>query len=315
MISEQKTRHILKSELEIPEFVDYRIEKTLSNIKAYAGDDASGIRTYRKARVRSPRKRVLIAASLAIITALLLTTALAYGETIVETIRQIVFGDSSVSLVYDPQNSNVEVDISENGMAIRTDAENTFKIIDRSVEPGTDSLSMKLESGEFERFSNVEEANKIAPFTIMEPNILPENAELNKVLVYCYPDGTLSYDAMVLYLIDYEIFDAAGEVIGLGGGGITLIQRYAGPDAYIDGTVLYPFTVEKGMVGYNEAIMVNTNMPELLDMESDFGGDFLKLISMTIVWLKNGVCYELSASLPDYVCDKDILIAIAESIG
>ena len=315
MISEQKTRYILRSELEIPEFVDYRIERTLSDIKAYSGNDASGVRTHRRAWVRSPRSRAIIAASLAIITALVLTTAFAYGETIVEKIRQIVFGDSSVSMVYDPQNSSVEVDIGENGMAIRTNAENTFEIVDRSVEPGTDSLSMKVESGNFERFSNVEEANIEAPFTIMEPSILPENAKLSKVLVYRYPDGTLSYDAMLLYIIDYEIFDAAGEVIGLGGGGITLIQRYGGPDAYIDGTVLYPFTVEKGIVGDNEAIIVNTNMPELLDMESDFGGDFIKVISMTIVWLKNGVCYELSASLPDYVCDKDMLLAIAESIG
>ncbi|MDR0491567.1 MAG: DUF4367 domain-containing protein [Oscillospiraceae bacterium] len=292
------------------------ILKTKRNMVTLAeGGDAT-----RQQTVRWKPKLVMVLVA-AFLVAVFATTAIAYGNEIGSVLRQIIFGDSSVNQIYDSNKSQLEIARNEmsdgivvhsSTTGIRTEAGFRFEIIGRSVDPAADSLNAFEGIGEYEGFATVDEANRYAPFTIAEPSNLPEGAVLELVKVYCFEDSSLSYDATLRYNIEYDILDENNEVIGSGVGSIHLIQRYAGPDAFIEGTVEYPLTIEKSMVGDSEAIIINSNLAELADMEDDIGN---KGLNMTIIWLKKEVYYELFASLALDICDRDMLIAIAESIG
>ena len=228
-------------------------------------------------------KRLIII--VAVLVALSVTTALAYGD----DIRQFVFGRSSIAQVESiDDRTKITNETASMGVGIRNSSFfNAEQYIGKSS------------------FSTIDELRQAASFDVREPLFLPGNTVLNNVAGSRFTEEEHIYAAMFDYSIrhtpsyvqkgDVYVLENFSEVFS-GFSGFSLSQCFVGHDAYLEIDTLYTF--EKVMIGDCEASVV---------FQSDDNTEITSLY-----WQKNGVVYILhsyGASL-----DLDTMTAIAESV-
>ena len=236
--------------------------------------------TYKR---RIGMKTVLITAVIAVVTT---TTAFAYSEEIVGVIRRITSGNMVAEQVEDP--------IPGPGLGYTMN----FDIINPVEE-----IDMKLiESGPFVKFQTLEEANENASFIINTPSFLPEGVVLEDVTI-----NQAAHHAVLAYHKEFPSYNSDGtEYVYPNYRYLFIFQIYVGSDAYLDIKTTYP--LDTVMVGDIEAFLLDRT-ETIWSPEND------SLTIPNLLWIKDGIFYNMTLESWDDINSVETIIAIAESIG
>jgi len=243
---------------------------------------------------QNPRKRrisgrtVLIAA---IIAALTITTALAYGG----VIQEFIFGDSRavrVEVVEEPNTQGTasywidgeEIEVVETEpMRIAVYNQNGVELIGRVSDTTPFYVGLPMDGWD-------EWDDQYAPFTIRKPSYLPMDSALS--LVQLAQD---EYGDAVAVTLNFTFGGGSSWVLG---------QFYVGQEGYFELETTYP--IEKVMIGDIEALL----------MEMPIAVSGVDQTWRVLTWMSDGYVFMLDhAADTTQGLDLETLIAIAESIG
>ena len=278
-------------------------------------DDNQAKLSVRKTPQRAFRT-ILIAAVLGVV---LITTALAYGDEIIQflsrepVIKQVEFEEYYAKF-------------DDNGISIQRPNQ-LNEVRDRSV-PSTEWTweylnSIPMADWPTVSFDNSEELQQAAPFLVREPSHLPDGWKFSQAELFLYQDGSYSNDVWIYYR-------KAGQADFTPN--ICLIQYYVGPDAYFDIALAdeYQFhfiygtnEVETVSIGGEEALLI-VNVHEYDVIEG------LRLTLVELLWTHEDMAFRLVSDNYHYFGDRrdlypysndydldsiiETMIAIAESI-
>ncbi|MCL2663960.1 MAG: hypothetical protein FWE83_11685 [Oscillospiraceae bacterium] len=228
-------------------------------------------------------KTVLIAAVIAVVTT---TTAFANGEEIVGVIRRITSGNMVAEQVADL------IPGAGLGYTMYFDIINPVEEIDMNL----------LSYGPFIKFKTLEEAKENASFVINIPAFLPEGVVLYNIAV-----NQSAHHAVLSYHKEFPNFNSDGsEYIYPSYRHLFIFQIYVGPDAYLDIKTTYP--LDTVMVGDIEAFLLDRT-------ETIWTPENKPLTIPNLLWIKDGIFYNMTLESWDGLNSVEAIIAIAESIG
>ena len=248
-------------------------------------------------------KKILIAAVIAVFV---LTGGIALA---VNYLQRINFGNNEALLIEENQSIGA-IDFTDLGLVGGTyelvinkqqitdtqisDSDESTGLIAFSTKPSAESYSGIVEWNNVEdEHSLVREANLRSPITIAEPSFLPNDARLEAILIKCTQDGTPLPSTYMRYALESHGLLAIG-------------RTYVGEDAEIQLTLTQPFAIEPIFVGDVEGVLVDWTQL-MVDQTTEL---------LQIRWVRDGFHYnvELAGTIPGGSVDRELLVAIAESV-
>jgi len=273
---------------------------------------------------RIPQRAVRTILIAAVLGVALITTALAYGDEIIQFLsRESVISQVEFEEYYAKYEDN-SISISRPNII--------NEIMDRSV-PNVEWTweylnNIPVEDWPVVSFDNSEELHQAAPFSIREPSYLPNGWRFSQGELFLYQDGSYSYDAWIYYRRISQVGFNPYRFNPY----ICLFQYYVGPDAYFDIAVAdeYHFhfvrgtnEVETVSIGGEDALLI-VNVHEYDVIEG------LRQTLVELVWTHEDMAYKLVSANMHYFGERrdiypyskvydldemiEMLIAIAESI-
>jgi len=239
----------------------------------------------KKQHRRKPSIKVLLIA--AAIMALASTTLIAAYS---NSVREIMLGRSRVMQTESVENPNVIL------RAYCGHNESFVRVLDSfylGIYTEDDRPTIASQRGDI---ATVEEANRYAPFTIVEPAYVPAHLHLGLILLPRYYDGSYARGVILSYVND------------IGAPAFCITQRYIGLNGYF----VFKSThyIETVMIGDIEAVLVtNPN-----------GGANPGQVSRELKWVSNGIFYILrnieahDARGYNLTFSLETMVAIANSI-
>jgi len=226
-------------------------------------------------------KTVLIAAVIAAVTT---TTAFAYSDDIMGVLMRITTGNMTAEQMKEPIPGRNYVMIYE---------------VVNEVEDFNIEL---LENGKHINFSTFEEASENAKFNITVPAFLPEGMELEIISV-----NQSAHHAVLTYYKEFPSYSSDGSVyMDPNYRFLFIYQTYVGQDAYLDIKTIYP--VDTIMVGDIEAFLLDRS-------ETLWTSDENFMWIPNLLWIKDGIFYNMTLEGWDGIDSIETIITIAESIG
>jgi len=236
--------------------------------------------TYKR---RIGMRSVLIAAVIAIATT---TTAFAYGEELVGVIRRITSGNMTAEQVEDP------IPGPGLGYTMYYDVINPVEGFDMNV----------IENGPFEKFLSLEETKENASFVVNAPLFLPEDVVLVDVGI-----NQSAHHAILTYYKEFPNYNPdTSEYRYPNHRYLSIFQIYVGPDAYLDIKTTYP--LDTVMVGDIEAFLLDRT-------EIIWSPENEPFTIPNLLWIKDGIFYNMTLESWEGIDSIETIIAIAESIG
>ena len=228
-------------------------------------------------------KTVLIAAVIAAVTT---TTAFAYGEEVVGVILRLTSGNMVAEQMENP------IPGPGLGYTMNFDIINPVEEIDRNL----------LENGPFKNFQTLEEAKENASFVVNTPSFLPEGVVLEAVTI-----NQSAHHAVLAYHKEFPSYSSDGsEYVYPNYRYLFIFQIYVGPDAYLDIKTTYP--LDSVMVGDIEAFLLDRT-------ETLWSPENVPQTIPNLLWIKDGIFYNMTLESWDGINSVETIIAIAESIG
>jgi hypothetical protein len=232
----------------------------------------------------------------AILTGFIFITATAFGNLIVDTVGQFIFGESVANRIIVEDHSFIE----------------DWRVM--NIDDKYDSVDYS--SG---LFYTIEEAREVSPFFIKEPSYLPDSViglysvSVNRVV----SENPVEDSEPMMHFVNlsYEVafeYEINGEVIHDSTLLLHIMQIYGGPDAYISFSTGSP--IEIIMIGNNEAALVRFMAPLLNDDGVIIGRSEDIVSEYSLRWMNDGIAYIITSSNVETI-DLETLIRIAESIN
>jgi len=244
---------------------------------------AQNAETPTKTRYVKPKRKILIAAT----AALMVTLMFSFNVfSITEIMQNLVFRGFNIT-----RSDEIILPPVGDGEGYTT-AHWTIENKDRSVMRYGQTWWKYMSAAEWVNVHSLAEAEQHLYFTPLELTYLPDNSERKELLLIQYPQGNFDIHNFIIYYMVYQDDGSPGIRFNLS-------AEYVGKNA----------TVVMNTTDDFEKIILNNGIEALLMTDISMPYD-IPIIIHTIMWIQDGVAYRIGGSF-----EIDEIIKMAESVG